>query len=64
VVLLTLVGLAAALTGCGADDSDVAESDPFDAAALSGTATTVDGDVFDLGTLADADLVVWFWAPW
>lgn len=34
------------------------------ASILDGEATTVDGEPFDLATLAGSDLVVWFWAPW
>lgn len=57
---------ALALAACGGSDSattpnpdDVLASDVFDA-----TARTVSGDAFQLGTLADQDLVLWFWAPW
>ena len=69
-----LVGLVVALAliaaACGGSDADVesaaagGSSEVLDAAVLSGQATTVAGDSFDLGTLADKDLVVWFWAPW
>ncbi len=36
----------------------------LDASVLQGQATTATGESFDLGGLADKDLVVWFWAPW
>lgn len=46
----------------GADaSSDLAAIDP---ATFDGEATTITGEPFDLATVADADLVVWFWAPW
>lgn len=35
-----------------------------DPAVFQGQATTIDGQPFDLGSLANKDLVVWFWAPW
>ena len=55
-----LVGVAAGACGSdGGDPSTVALDDPF-----NGTAMTVDGAQVDLGTFADEDLVVWFWAPW
>ncbi len=64
--------LSIALSACGSDDAstDVAadggpELPVLDAAtAFDGQATTVQGEPFDLGTLAGSDLVVWFWAPW
>ena len=31
---------------------------------FQGQATTSDGQSFDLATLANKDLVIWFWAPW
>lgn len=39
-------------------------ADTLSAATFDGEATTVDGVSFDLGTLANKDLVLWFWAPW
>ncbi len=48
-------------------DAAVAAADSgtvLDASVLSGQATTATGESFDLGGLADKDLVVWFWAPW
>ena len=37
----------------------------FDSASiLTGAFTTVDGASFELDTVRDQDLVVWFWAPW
>lgn len=66
-----VIALALVAAACGGSDSDVesaggegGSSDVLDASVLSGQATTVAGDSFDLGTLADKDLVVWFWAPW
>ena len=71
--------LAAACGGSDADDPIAASSDAgtetdgggesaagpvLDASVLSGEAPLVAGGSFDLGTLADKDLVVWFWAPW
>ncbi len=68
--LLAVVGLVSAACGDGAteaDDSAAAAqfaSTQLDASVLSGTATTVSGESFDLAALGDKDLVVWFWAPW
>jgi hypothetical protein len=31
---------------------------------FEGEAVTIDGTPFDLGELANKDLVLWFWAPW
>ena len=72
--------LAAACGGSDADDPIAASSDGgaeadagngesaagpvLDASVLSGEAPLVAGGSFDLGTLTDKDLVVWFWAPW
>lgn len=36
----------------------------IDPATFDGEATTITGEPFDLATVANADLVVWFWAPW
>lgn len=69
--LLALAALAAACGG--SDDGGTEAATPaadggggpvLDAAVLTGEATTLDGASFDLGGLADKDLVVWFWAPW
>lgn len=73
-------GIAAALlafslgaAACGGSDTETesgaaaesAASGPvLDASTFTGEATTVDGSSFDLGPLANKDLVVWFWAPW
>jgi hypothetical protein len=65
--LAVLAGFALVAAACGGSDTDTAGGDAgtvLDASALTGTATTVSGASFDLGTLADKDLVVWFWAPW
>ncbi len=54
----------------GGSDGDIAEAAAsaggpvLDASVFSGEAMTVDGASFDLGPLANQDLVVWFWAPW
>lgn len=36
----------------------------LDPSILSGEAEILDGGSFDLATVANKDLVVWFWAPW
>jgi hypothetical protein len=71
-----LVALVMAAAACGSGGSgdgggdtaapagESATGPVLDASILSGAATTLDGGSFDLGTLADKDLVVWFWAPW
>jgi hypothetical protein len=62
-----VVGLMAVLiTGAcgGMDDDDDRTSATVGPDMFEGTATTVDGEEVDLATLADRDLVVWFWAPW
>lgn len=52
-------------TSDGASESAASANGPvLDASVFSGEATTVDGASFDLGPLANQDLVVWFWAPW
>ncbi|MGI9613500.1 MAG: hypothetical protein ACR2QO_11355 [Acidimicrobiales bacterium] len=38
--------------------------DVLPASTFEGTATTVDGEPFDLGQLAGTDVILWFWAPW
>ena len=52
----------------GGDDGDEGAPTPdgprLDPAVLSGEVNTVDGATFDLATVANKDLVVWFWAPW
>ena len=69
------VGLLAASCGAAEEATDAAtdsgsgeqasQNQPtFDATIFSGEALTVSGDSFDLGSLADKDLVLWFWAPW
>jgi len=63
-----VLALAAVLAGaCGGSDDDGPSAAPaadLDPAALTATATSVDGDQVDLAGYADRDLVVWFWAPW
>ncbi|MGI9596032.1 MAG: hypothetical protein ACR2QK_07715 [Acidimicrobiales bacterium] len=52
-------------TGDPAGAEETAPTGPtLDVSVLSGQAMTVTGESFDLGSLADKDLVVWFWAPW
>jgi cytochrome oxidase Cu insertion factor (SCO1/SenC/PrrC family) len=60
-------------TSCGGS-SDEASTAPSTTAAPAGdvlpastfevTATTVDGDSYDLSQLAGTDVILWFWAPW
>ena len=60
--LLALIATMAALVAsCGGEDSEVATLDP---SVLQGAATTIGGETFDLGSLEDTDVVIWFWAPW
>ncbi len=64
--------LAAACGGSDATESadgsateSAAQNGPrLDASLFSGEAQTISGETFDLGSLADKDLVLWFWAPW
>lgn len=68
--------MALGAAACGAPESDKAPratSTPTSAAEqtppavpeqLRFTAKTVDGSDFDGRSLAGADVVVWFWAPW
>ncbi len=55
-------------TAAGSDAAGGAADAPdgpvLDASVFSGEATTIEGASFDLGPLANKDLVVWFWAPW
>ena len=44
--------------------SDVSNGGFDSANILDGNFVTVDGADFDLSTLRNKDLVVWFWAPW
>jgi hypothetical protein len=55
---LVFVGLAGSCGG-GGPDTIALDGDP-----LRGTVETVDGGQLELDEFADADLVVWFWAPW
>ncbi len=61
-------GTATSAPAGGSATSAKAAADPnaprLDPAALQGQAVTVDGQPVDLASLADKDLVVWFWAPW
>ena len=61
-----VVALALAAAACGSADSELAAADgtTLDPSVLTGEATTHTGETFDLSTVADKDLVVWFWAPW
>lgn len=68
--MLAAVALVAA--ACGSADESLTATEtvaPADgpilaADVLTGQATTIDGESFELGSLAEKDLVVWFWAPW
>jgi hypothetical protein len=57
------LALALLVAACG-DSEEPRAADPLDADTFAGEAETVEGGTLDLGTLADRDLVVWFWAPW
>ncbi len=49
----------------GAETESAASNGPvLDPSLFSGEAQTIGGESFDLGSLADKDLVLWFWAPW
>ncbi len=71
---LAAVALALALvaSACGGSDVDTevevgaaaGAADDATASLFTGEATTIDGETFDLATLAGEDLIVWFWAPW
>lgn len=50
--------------GTAPESAAPADGPVLDASVFSGEATTVEGASFDLGPLANQDLVVWFWAPW
>ncbi len=78
-VLMLLSLVATSCGSSGADDlattvsdatadASAAANEPsgptLDASVLDGSATTVNGETFNLGDLAGTDLVVWFWAPW
>ncbi|MGH1491836.1 MAG: hypothetical protein ACRBK7_21005 [Acidimicrobiales bacterium] len=70
VAAAAIAALSLVAAGCGGTDADssveaaAGSGEVIDASVFSGTATTISGESFDLGTLADKDLVVWFWAPW
>lgn len=54
-----------ASSGDGSGAETAAPTGPrLDASLFSGEAQTIGGESFDLGSLADKDLVLWFWAPW
>lgn len=61
----TTAGTAADLPAADrpADDPPAPAADE-DAGILDVEATTVSGDVVDLGRYAGSDLALWFWAPW
>lgn len=64
---VTALSLAVGLVlvaGCGSDEEPAATGDVLAAEVFDAEATTIDGEPFDLGELADRDLVLWFWAPW
>ncbi|MEU9602445.1 redoxin domain-containing protein [Streptomyces sp. NPDC048109] len=46
------------------DAGDGTTTEPAVPEALQFTATTVDDEPFDAGTLAGRPTVLWFWAPW
>ena len=61
-----LVAAAAVLAGCGGG-SGAPEARPasdLDPVAFTRSAETVTGEQVELADYAEADLVVWFWAPW
>lgn len=65
-IAIALAGLLLA-AGCSSGDgqpSAAEGSDVLAASTFEGEATTIEGQSFDLSTLADNNLVVWFWAPW
>ncbi len=73
VAAAAIAGFSLVAAACGGADEDVVVSaadgasesaNVIDASVLTGTATAINGETFDLGTLVDKDLVVWFWAPW
>ena len=56
---------AAADSSAVSEAADSTEGLPvLDPSTFEGEAVTLDGEAYDLGQLANADLVVWFWAPW
>lgn len=60
------LAVAVVLVGCGGGSGppearSVSDVDPV---AFTRTAETVTGERLELAAYADADLVVWFWAPW
>lgn len=64
-----LVAMILVLAGCsGSDDVSVTASpgggDVLSPATFEGEAMSVSGETVDLATLADRDLILWFWAPW
>lgn len=70
---LLLLLLGALLAGCGgASTAGSATGAPSGGAAtvgggdgaLYGELTTVDGDQLDGAAYRNADLALWFWAPW
>ena len=76
-VVGSLLGLLVLAAGCGSEAEEATESGStesgssaaygsavLESSVLDGEATTVEGETFQLGSLADTDVVVWFWAPW
>lgn len=51
-------------TGASQTVSEEPVGQRLDPSVLSGEFTTISGETIELGSLADKDLVVWFWAPW
>ncbi|MEM7337521.1 MAG: hypothetical protein AAF467_02670 [Actinomycetota bacterium] len=58
------LALVAAACGSGDEQAGTGALNEISASTFDAQATTVSGEPFDLGELADRDLVLWFWAPW
>lgn len=52
------------VTGGDGTGAPGADGPHLAASVFEGEIPTVDGATFDLATVANKDLVVWFWAPW
>lgn len=50
--------------GASESAAEVSDGPRLESTVLQGEAMTISGEAFDLGSLANKDLVVWFWAPW
>lgn len=66
-----VLAAAFAVAACGSGESTGSENGTASgatgsdaASVLELSAPTVDGRTVDLADYADADLVIWFWAPW